>query len=300
MSRESSREARRPFWQMSISQIGRRRASGDDEVIPRVAFQPTLPQVDLLPGSVRDAIATAHIRRIFVWILVVLAAGAAAIWLLQADRISRAESAVAAATATNEQVRADLEALGPVRRMYEQITRLKEVVQETLASQPQAAPVIDRILAAGQQAAGADASFVSIDVVYQGIPGPGDPTNPCPNPDPFRPQVTIGCVTFDATMSSRAQVSELLRILESDPLFVGPYVTTSTASTIEGEGGTVSFTGSAGISPDGLVTPLTAEQIAEILVPPQEPDAEQGDTTPMEGATTPTPAEAESAAGANP
>ncbi len=33
----------------------------------------------------------------------------------------------------------------------------------------------------------------------------------------------MGCVNFSATATDRGQVSELLRVLENDPLFIGPF-----------------------------------------------------------------------------
>lgn len=272
MSRGASRSqgATGSPWQADISQLfRRRRGSSGIDVLTRPPFVPTLPQVDLLPASVRDAIRRARVRRYFVLVAVLIVVASAGVWFLQSDRIAIAERAVADATATNESVRRDLEALAPVRQMDEQISQLTDVVTQTLAAQPRAAAVVERILQAGRAAGGRAVSFSTIDVVYGGIPQPGSTLNDCPNPDPFKATITIGCATFSATMESRDDVATMLRLLEADPLFVGPYVTTSTATTIEGEGDVVSFTGSAGVSTEGLETPLTQEQIDAILAPPE-------------------------------
>lgn len=269
--RDSTRSEQGSFWRADLSSLtGRRASTSKDEPVERPAFTPTLPQVNLLPRSVRDAVLTAKIRRAFVALLALVLVASAALWYLQSDRIHAAENAVDAATSTNERVRADLEAMAPVRQMYEQITRLQGVVTDTLASQPRAAVIVSELLAAGEQAAGRNVTFTSIDVVYSGTPGTGDQLNPCPNPDPFTTEITIGCLTFSASVATREQVADLLRALEENPLFVGPYVTTSTVSAVEGDADTVTFTGSAGISTAGLVTPLSDEEIAAIVTPPAE------------------------------
>jgi len=272
-------------WQADISELFRRRKSSTGvDVLTRPPFVATLPQVDLLPASVRDAMRRARVRRYFVLLALLILVVSAGVWFLQSDRIAIAERAVADATATNESVRRDLEALAPVRQMDEQISQLTDVVTQTLAAQPRAAAVVERILQAGRAAGGRSVAFSTIDVVYGGIPQPGSTLNDCPNPDPFNATITIGCATFSASMESRDDVATLLRLLEADPLFVGPYVTTSTATTIEGEGDVVSFTGSAGVSTEGLETPLTQEQIDAILAPP-EPATETPapDATPAPG-----------------
>jgi hypothetical protein len=266
---------KRASWDVDVATLLRRRDRAD-EPVEHVVVEPTLPSVNLLPRSVRDAMRTAHLRRIFALLVLLVVAATVGVWLLQADRIARAQADVDRARMLNEQVRTDLEALSPVRTLYEQITRLQGVVTDTLASQPTAEAVIREVLDAGQAAGGGELAFSSIDVVYTGIPVAGDQLNACPNPNPFTAEITIGCISFTASASSREQVSELLRLLEVNPLFVGPFVTTSTVATIEGEGDVVAFSGSAGVSTYGLATPLTADEIDALLAPPAAEPASEG------------------------
>ena len=93
--------------------------------------------------------------------------------------------------------------------------------------------------------------------------------NPCPNPDPFGAQLTVGCVAFTAIANNRDQVSAFLLALDGDSLFVGPFVNTTTViedTTTKQQ--RVTFTGTAGVSPEGLQVPLTEEQIQAIIAPP--------------------------------
>ena len=164
-----------------------------------------------------------------------------------------------------------MEALAPITVLATALESQKALVDATLAGQPQSAVVIDRLEAAGRAASEAGGiGFSNVAVTYQGIPAAGGPLNSCPNPDPFGTEATIGCLTFNATATNRQEVSRLLEVLEADTLFVGPYVT-STALTAAAEGGTsgVAFSGTAGISLEGLETALTPEQIEAIVNPPQ-------------------------------
>lgn len=269
MSDRTTKTPKPTLGNMTVSDLFRRRSSAaDDPIGQRKAFVPGLPTVNLLPKAVKDDVLAAKVRRGFALALVLVVALSAGVWLLQSSRISQATDAVADATAVNTQVRSDLDTLTPVRQMYDQITTLQQVVTGTLAAQPQAELLVAEVISAGKTAAGDQMSFRDIDVVYSGIPMLGDSLNPCPNPDPFGTEIAIGCITFNATVASRSQVSDLLRILEANPLFVGPYVTTSTVSTVDGDRDYVTFTGSAGVSLEGLETMLTPEEIEKIVNPP--------------------------------
>jgi len=274
--RRSRKQEKKSLWQMDLSSIGKKDdAEAFEDRIERPPFEPTLPQVNLLPQQVRDSMAIGQVRNWSIAAIAALLVIAGGLWWLQGSTIERAEADLAAATAENAQLRDDVAALTPVKQMYEQITRLQDIVTTTLASQPQAAVVIDRLAQAVTAAGAGDITFTSVDVLYSGIPQPGDPINACPNPDPFGTDITIGCLTFAAEAGNRDQVSALLRALDEDPLFVGPYVTSTTATEVSAgaEGSrtetVVAFSGSAGVSLEGLQTLLTPEQVEAILNPPK-------------------------------
>lgn len=273
--RRARKQAKKSLWQMDLSSIGRKDdAESQEEAIERAPFVPTLPQVNLLPQKVRDSMAIARIRRWAIAALVGVVVLTGALWWLQGSTIAQAEADLASATAENARLQADLTALAPVQEMYAQITSLQDLVATTLASQPQAAVVIDRLAQAGAEAGG-DIEFTSVDVTYTGIPAAGEALNTCPNPDPFGTDITIGCLTFSANAANREEVSALLRALDADPLFVGPYVTSTTATELATGGAgnrpqdVVAFSGSTGVSLEALQTLLTPEQVEAILTPPQ-------------------------------
>lgn len=240
----------------------------EDAPVERPTFTPTLPQVDLLPQGVRDSIAIRKIRRLTILLIALVLVAGAALWTMQTTPIEQAQAQLADVTATGAKLKAQVKALSPIQAMVSKLEAQQGLVKTALAAQPRAADVMSRLAAAGKTAGTSAIDFQSVTITYYPIPAPGGQINPCPDPDPFGNELAIGCATFNATAQTRAEVTALLNALEADPFFVGPYVSTSSVAQ-QAEGERVTFTGSVGITPDALRTPLTQEQITEILTPPQ-------------------------------
>lgn len=277
-TRAKKPEVKKSFWQMDIG----KGTKAVDDVVDHPPFVATLPRVDLLPPAVGQSIALRKVRRTIVTVLALLALAAGGLWYVQGSRIDDANAALAQAQAESTAIQAQMAALAPIKEMYLQINSQKDLVRTTMASQPQSAAVFSHLSAAATEAGGATpVDFSSVSIVYQGIPKTGDVLNACANPDPFGSDISVGCVAFEATAGTREQVSALLRVLAADPMFIGPYVDSSTISTdVTGVEGKVVFSGTSGISTAGLEVPLTDEEVQAILNPPKPAD----DTTEENGA----------------
>lgn len=273
MTRGSAK--RRSFAKL---ELGRRKGSSPmaDDVVEHPPFTPTLPQVNLLPASVRDAIAVRKVRSWLVTLALLVLLGAATIWYVQTARIAQAERTLAAAVAEAAALQEQADSLTAVTEFDAQLASQQALVEDTLAAQVRTTELVRRLTEAGRSAAGgAPIAFISIGLDYPGIPEPGGVLNPCPNPDPFGSSIAIGCLTFTAIADDRQQVSRLLEALAADPFFVGPYVGStalSPATDVAGSG--VTFTGTAGVSVDALQTPLTVEEVEAILAPPPTSESE--------------------------
>lgn len=271
-------KGKKPFWKM---ELGRSRSKGtdvNDEVLEHPPFVAVLPRVNLIPSAVRQAVAMRKVRRWLIAVVVLMLLGVAAIWYLQGSRIDEAETRLAAAQATGDELQARVDAFGSIKAFYAELESQQALVNGTLASQPQAAVVIQQLTRAGEEAGGDPISFANVGVLYHGIPAAGTNLNPCPNPNPFGSEITIGCLTFNATAKNRAEVSRLLEVLERDPLFVGPYVTSTSIGSGELGGATgVTFAGTTGISLDGLATALTQEQVDAIANPAPASEPAEGE-----------------------
>ncbi|MDO9486405.1 MAG: hypothetical protein Q7K25_10140 [Actinomycetota bacterium] len=233
--------------------------------------QLALPQVNLLPSDVAESIALRKIRRASILGLVLLFLVAALVWALQIPGIRASQDSLSQAQATNAAEQAQVQALAPIAQMVAEIKRQQSLVNTTMATQPKAAAISWRLFAAAASAGAPAIQFTTLSMSYTPASASGAAESSCPDPDPFAQRISIGCVTFSATAASREQVSRLLTALGKDPLFVGPYVNSSMlAGATAGGQQSVSFTGTVGISPIGLVTPLTKEQKALLLNPPAD------------------------------
>lgn len=271
-------KAKKPFWQMELGRSGSKGADVNDEVVDHPPFAAVLPRVNLIPRSVVQAAAMRKVRRWLISVVVLLLLAVAAVWYLQGSRIDEAEARLAAAQATAAELQGQVDAFGAIKAFYAELESQQALVNGTLASQPQAAVVIEQLARAGQDVGTDPITFGNVGVAYHGIPAADTNLNPCPNPNPFGSEITIGCLTFNATAKNRAEVSRLLEVLERDALFVGPYVTSTSigGGELGGESG-VTFAGTTGISLDGLATLLTQEQIDAITNPAPVTATEDGD-----------------------
>jgi len=261
--------AKKSFWSIEIGKKG-----ANDEHVEHPTFIPSLPRVDLLPGAVRQSIALHNVIRWFAVVLAVVVLAGAALWWLQGSRIDDASQALAQAQSEQQAIDKQMAALAPVKEMYTQIRGQQELVNSTLAAQPKATEVLVHLYDVARQSTGPKGiQFSSASVTYSGLPKPGAQPNLCPNPHPFSNVVTVGCMTFDGTAIDRAHIADFLAAMGADPMFVGPFVDSSTTTVGDkGQDGRVAFAGTSGISVDALQQPLTPEQL-KALTDPQAADA---------------------------
>lgn len=270
--RKDKTKEKKSFWSMEIG-----KKAPADERVEHPDFVPVLPRVDLLPQAVRDSVALHNIIRWFAVLLVLLVLAGGAVWYLQGSRISDAEASLAQAQSEKVAIDKKMADLAPIKQMYVQIKGQQELVNTTLAAQPKATEILEHLYTVARESSGRGGiEFSSASVAYHGIPKAGDPTNLCADPNPFVAKVTVGCMTFEGSAASREQISNFLTAMAADRMFVGPYVDNSTITVGEtGTPGRVTFTGTAGISPEALKQPLTQEQIEKILHPPVAEDGEE-------------------------
>ena len=247
-------------------------ALGENETV-------SLPRVNLLPGAIRQSIRINNTIKRFAIASGVIVGLAVVVYLMQIPAINQAEEKLNISMESNQELNAQVVALSPIGELYAALTRQQDFVKETLASSPRASEVFMRMQRAADQVGPSAVTITSTSISYQGIPLPDTTFNPCPNPDPFNESITIGCMSFNATADSRDQISSFLNYLAADPLFVGPFVDSSIINTTttdgnQGSGSQVSFSGTAGISIDGLQTKLTPEEISALTTPDENQSAE--------------------------
>ncbi len=267
--RHRVRKEKKSLLQMDIGSLARK-GSGEEDEVEHEPFTPVLPHVNLLPRSVRDAVAVRKVRRALTALAIVLAVATAGLWYVQGSQITDAEASLARAQVQGAALQTKVTALAPVKAFYAQLNAQQELVVTAMASQPQAARILEHLDAAARAAGGgSDVQVNDVTILYTAIPSAGGELNSCNSPDPFNTDITIGCAAFSASAKNRQQVAAFLRELAADPFFVGPYVDNSSFDAEnEGDPTNLSFGGSTGVSLEGLVTPLTEKQIIALTKPP--------------------------------
>jgi Tfp pilus assembly protein PilN len=250
-----------PFWKLEI-----RRKQPSSIEVEHPEFERTLPSVNLIPASVRESIAVRKIRRGYVFGFLAILVVVTLVWLMQNGSILEQEARLTAAQNESVTISSQVEALAPVEQLYQQITTQEAFITDAVASEALTSGLLEQLRAV----AGADVDYSSLSVSFTGIPKPELSANPetalneCPNADPFGKDITIGCLTFSAQATSRADVSKFLVRAERNAFLVGPYVTASTITQDADGNNRLNFSGSAGISLEALRTSLTTEQIAAL------------------------------------
>jgi hypothetical protein len=266
-----------PFWKRDLGALLRpkQKASPVPEIQPGPA--PGLPIADFIPSTIRESIAARKARTVAVLLAVIVLAAAAGIWTWWSTELRSEEQALNAALQTNATVQARVNALTPVETLVRQVEAQSGLLEAARAAQPESVVVIDELRSAARTSA--VVSLDSLSATFYPIPAPGEPLNPCPDPDPFANEIAIGCITFSASTDSRESISQFLQALEANPLFVGPFVNTSSiAAQVDTPASErVTFSGSVGVSTNGLRTPLSAEEIDAIVNPPEETAGDSGD-----------------------
>ncbi|MGI9135850.1 MAG: PilN domain-containing protein [Candidatus Nanopelagicales bacterium] len=250
-----------PFWKM---EIGKKKPSSIEVEHPE--FERALPQVNLIPGSVRESISVRKIRRAYVFGFLAILVLVTLVWLMQNGSILEQEARLTSSQNESVTISNQVTALAPVEQLYQQITTQEAFITDAVASEA----LTSSLLAQLRTVAGADVNYSSISVSFTGIPKPELSAHPetalneCPNADPFGKDITIGCLTFSAQAPTRADVSRFLVRAEKNAFLVGPYVTASTITQDANGNNRLNFSGSAGISLEALRTSLTSDETAAL------------------------------------
>ena len=210
-----------------------------------VVHDPT-PVVNLLSPWVFEAMATQRLRLRFMLAAGVLALLIGAGWAVQQVRVDRAEQALWVEQAQTARLSGHTEELAAVRTYVAAVDRQKQLAQGAMKKEV----YVSRLMSGLERASGGgvdvDSIAITVTPAVEDAAAAGDPATEatCPGPDPYSTRVVAGCVTLSGTAESRAAVGALVENLGADPLFVEPFISTTTTAEDAG----LAFTGSVGVS----------------------------------------------------
>ncbi len=225
-----------------------------------VAHTP-VPTVNLLSPWAFEALATRLLRQRFAAAAGALVLLVGAGWAVQHLRIGQAEQVLTVEQAETTRLTAQTQELAPVRAYVATLDQQKLTVAQAMQSEL----YVSRVLTGLEDAAprGTQVETLAVTIAppvvapvvapvaattegAEDVPAPPPPpvVSPCPGPDPFNTRVVVGCITLSGAADSRALVGDLVVNLGDDPLFVEPFISTTTTA----DGAKVMFTGSVGLS----------------------------------------------------
>lgn len=213
----------------------------------------TVPAVNLLSPWVFEAMAARRLQERFAVAAVVLMMMLGAAWAVQHLRTGHAERLLADEQATTARLTGQTQELAPVRTYVASVQQQKQVAQEAMKDEVYLSRVMTALEAATPPGATVESITVKVTPPVEGgdaeaaaaaDSGEASGESTCPGPDPFHTRTLVGCVTLTGSAQSRASVGRMVLDLGGDPLFVEPFISTTT--TAEGDG--VTFTGSVGLS----------------------------------------------------
>lgn len=230
----------------------------------RAPARAALPSVNLLPAWAFERMAVRRLRLRFTAAAVVLLVLVAGAWSFQTLRVGEAQRLLAVEQGETARLTAENAELAPVKAYIDGVAHQKALVSETMAREI----IYSDLLEALQDAAPAGVQVDSVIVTPSAAPSvttpPASgtdgaaapappPTTPaeesaCPGPDPFDTLTVVGCVTLAGSASSRGEVGDFVIALGRDPLFVEPFISTTTTS----DAAKVTFAGSVGLSEKAL------------------------------------------------
>lgn len=206
-----------------------------------IPFTPTMPDVNLLPPRVFDAVhAKAAQRKIMAagGVLVLLVAGA---FLGQTAQIMLADKTLEAETAKTAGLDKQVRDLSPVKVFYAGVAAQKVTVKETMARELYFSTMASELV----KTSPAGVNIQTITVAADGGGGGGGTAgSTCPSANPFKSVPIVTCVQFTGTATGREAVSAFLVNLNSSSKFVNVYVPV----TDSGDGKQVTFNGSVGVT----------------------------------------------------
>lgn len=220
-----------------------------------------LPSVNLLSDSAFERLAARRLRHRFGAGAVAMVAVVAGAWGFQHLRVEEARKLVAVEQAETTRLTGQTQALAPVRTFVNGVAVQQQTVQTAMAGEVYLSDVLDGV----RDATPLGAELVSVGVVVAPVgadaaaPGAVGAASACPGPDPFNTRVVIGCVMLSGTAGSRAEVGDMVIALGASPLFVEPFISTTTT----GDTDAVTFSGSVGLSQEVLSGRYAAEETSD-------------------------------------
>lgn len=221
-------------WKTKLPFFG----TGKTAAVTYQPFPAKLPMVDLLPPKAKERSEVRRVRRRATSIGVGILGVTALLWVAQSANIMYAEHQYDSAVAEGVTLQNQIVALAPIKALYTGISAAEGALNSAMAQEVLTSAVHQAVGAAAAGSTGVETTSVTLsNPSADSAAGAGTTTataGACPSTDPFQPTPMIGCVTVTGNAPNRAAVSAMLTKLAANPLFVSPFVSSSTSDPKKG------------------------------------------------------------------
>ncbi len=201
--------------------------------------------VNLLSPWVLDELRVVGLRKRFIAGGIALVLALALIWTGLTLRLHQSEDEVSGEEQVANALSRQISDLSDVRGYIDTVNNRAITAAAMVDAQAQMARAMETLAAALPRRARFDTLTLVLATEEPAAAENATTEAPCPGPDPFGATTVIGCVQLSGTADSRADVSKFVQDLAASPLFVEPFVETTTKGAERG----VTFTGSVGLTP---------------------------------------------------
>ena len=208
-----------------------------------IPFTPTMPDVNLLPPRVFDAVSARKARHRLAITGGALVVAVLVAYVGQTAQIMMANTALDAETAKSAALATQVTTLTPIKVFYAGVATQKATVQKTMARELYFSAVAAELSKSRPAGIGIDTLTATV-TEADATTGASTPTSGCPAQNPFTPGEIVTCVQFTGTGPRREDVAVFIQNLLKNPKFSNIYIPVT--DTAEEKG--VTFTGSVGIT----------------------------------------------------
>lgn len=207
-------------------------------------YSPSLPEVNMLPGSVKETYAAEDLRNKWIKVTAGMVLGLVAIYGISIVTENINQGKVDEISAVTASLQSETVALTPYAAYRTQVEGKRSELSSKMSGQINIAAINTKFNAA---VSGAGYEIKSISLTLSGDAGGGGGS--CVNPDPFNPSTGIGCLSFSLTDSGNGSMTKFLSSLnEPGTGFVNAYIPNAITSSEEG----ASIDGSVSVEPSFL------------------------------------------------
>lgn len=223
-----------------------------DDSDPDTVFTPVLPEVDLLPLTLREAAHVLRIRAELFGVALIVAAALSVGFLAQQGLLVAANQSLQSTTNEASMLAQQLAKYQSTKAFYEQIDFNKAQILVNMSKEVDTANVFETLRATSPNGITLTSVDTTITTSVVGAQNAANPTTTTTDVAEGCPQINLfatgtapayGCAKVTGSATNRDVLSAWVKAIQQESMFISPFVSESSSS-----GSAVTFTASIGLT----------------------------------------------------